>query len=183
MIKKAIILLILAGLSFSGPVIFAQLEPIKTKEKNSKEKTGSAQPVKDAAYEKKVAEKGRMLETIGSLSTTNLYMGYISLTLLKNEIDNGLASDPHDQILQSLKKTLGLMKLNLEDTKKNVVLVGSDLKFIEDILNMCDVLIEDSELLYVYFKSKDQKDAGNFMNQHKLTWETLQKVMGPVPEK
>ena len=150
------------------------------KKKDAKTEIFIQEPKNDEeTLKKKTAEKSRMLETTGALSSTNLYLTYVSLTLMKNEIDNGLASDYHDRILQSIKSTTAMMKENIELLKKDVLLISTDKEYVDKLLENFDIITEDAELLYVYFKSKAKADNDNFMNQHKRVWDALQKIMAP----
>ena len=179
-IKFLIFLLIIFLLSDS--LLYSQAK-LKTKKQEQQEIIITQPDTSESAQKKKIAEKARLLEIVGSMSSTNLYMAYVSLTLLKNEIDNGLSSDYHERILQSLKSTLNLLKDNLAEMKKEVILSGSDKGYVEQLENSFTVLLEDSELLFVYFKSKAKPDNDNFMNQHRQAWEILQKIMGQTENK
>ena len=133
-----------------------------------------------AADEKQQAAKNEeriiALETVGTLSSSNLYLAYLSLTLIKKNIDNGFFDKQFREIMDPVEHTLGLITTQLNKLKKISNLSDDDMKIISDIEKACTLLKEDTALLKQYLVSKSDTDNKAFVAKHNETGAFLEKL-------
>jgi len=111
-------------------------------------------------------EKAQLLESIGVLSSSNLYLVYLSLSLINENIVNHLQLDGYQDILDSIENINQLTEENLKKIRNNVSLSDTDIDFIDNIEKACVILKEDSSLLNRYLKSKKESDYELFFSKH-----------------
>jgi hypothetical protein len=121
-------------------------------------------------------EKAQLLESIGVFSSSNLYLVYLSLSLINENIVNDLQLQGYDEILDSVENINQLTEDNLKKIRKNVTLSESDLEFIDNIEKACIALKEDASLLNRYLKSEKESDYELFFAKHTEAGKYLEKL-------
>lgn len=120
--------------------------------------------------------RGIALESVGTLSSSNLYLAYLSLTLIKKNIDKGEFDEQFKNIITPVEHTLGLITNQLKKLKGIDGLSKEDLKIISDIEKACSLLKDDTALLKQYLVSKSDKDNKAFIKKHEETGAFLEKL-------
>jgi hypothetical protein len=121
-------------------------------------------------------EKAQLLESIGVFSSSNLYLVYLSLSLINESIVNDIQLEGYEEILKSIENINQLTEDNLKKIKKNVALSENDLRFINDIENACKILKEDASLLNRYIKSGNESDYDIFYAKHSEAGKYLERI-------
>ncbi len=111
-------------------------------------------------------EKAQLLESIGVFSSSNLYLVYLSLSLINENIVNDFQLEGYGEILDSIENINKLTEDNLKKIKKDVTLSDNDKEFIGQIENACIILKEDASLLNRYLKSGKESDYDLFYAKH-----------------
>jgi hypothetical protein len=130
----------------------------------------------EGAVEAIPEDKALALEAVGTLSSSNLYLAYLSITLIKKNIDDGKYEALIKDIIDPVEHTLGLINQQLNKLKKISGLSEEDYKIISDIEAACSLLKDDTALLKLYLKSKSVDDNGAFEKKHKEAGSFLEKL-------
>jgi hypothetical protein len=121
-------------------------------------------------------EKAQLLESIGVFSSSNLYLVYLSLSLINENIVNDMQLEGYEEILDSIENINQLTEDNLKKIRKNVTLSDSDIEFIDSIEKACITLKEDASLLNSYLKSGKESDYELFYAKHTEAGKYLEKL-------
>lgn len=121
-------------------------------------------------------EKEQLLESIGVFSSSNLYLVYLSLSLINENIVNDFQLEGYEEILKSIENINHLTEENLKKIKKDVMLSENDMKFIDQIETACVMLKEDASLLKRYLKSGKEADYDLFFAKHTEAGKFLEKL-------
>jgi len=121
-------------------------------------------------------EKAQLLESIGVFSSSNLYLVYLSLSLINENIVNDTQLEGYEEILDSIESINKLTEDNLKKIRKNVALSDSDIEFIDSIEKACITLKEDASLLNRYLKSDKESDYELFFAKHTEAGKYLEKL-------
>ena len=111
-------------------------------------------------------EKSQLLESIGVFSSSNLFLVYVSLSLINENIVNEFQLDGYEEILKSIENINQLNEDNLKVIKKDVTLSENDLEFIIKIERACVLLKEDATLLKRYLNTNSESDYKLFFAKH-----------------
>ena len=123
-----------------------------------------------------INETETYLETIGIMCSTNLYLSYISITLIKKSIEqnkNNDLSESYQQISNSVKSSEDLIKNRMSVIKSMGNLSDEDVEFLEELEQAYNMLNDELDLLSKYFESKNDKDFKIFVKKHELLYNYL----------
>jgi hypothetical protein len=121
-------------------------------------------------------EKAQLLESIGVFSSSNLYLVYLSLSLINENIVNDLQIEGYEEILDSIENINQLTEDNLKKIRKSITLSESDIEFIDNIEKACITLKEDASLLNRFLKSGKESDYELFYAKHTEAGKYLEKL-------
>lgn len=121
-------------------------------------------------------EKSQLLESIGVFSSSNLFLVYLSLSLINENISNDFQLEGYEDILQSIENINQLTEDNLKKIKQDVALSENDIDFIDKIENACTILKEDTTLLNRYLKTQKESDYNLFFSKHAEAGKYLEKL-------
>ena len=118
-------------------------------------------------------EKQLLLESLGSSGSSNLFLSYLSLSLIEREVQLSEDTSGLDEILQSIIKLCEIAKDNFSDIKKNIILSQQDVDFINSIDYAYSLVKEDAILLKNYINTLAESDQKLFKVKHKQAGDYL----------
>lgn len=121
-------------------------------------------------------EKEQLLESVGILSSSNLYLTYLSIQLIYNTLNDTTQAERLMGILSPMKNTLLMINEHIKKLADIKNLSKEDIKVIKGIGKACELLLEDSELLDIYMKDRDAKSKEQFLEKHKKTGDYLKEL-------
>ncbi len=121
-------------------------------------------------------EKQQLLESVGTLASSNLYLAYLSLTLLKNDIESGNYKSNYKEIIDPIEISLNLISTQLKKMGDVSGLSKEDQEIIESISKATSMLREDTVLLTRYLDERNDDKLGKFNEHHNKTGEFLKNL-------
>lgn len=118
-------------------------------------------------------EKEQLLESVGILSSSNLYLTYLSIQLIYNTISDTSQIENLRGILTPMKNTLVMINEHISKLSGIKNLSKEDINVVKGIGKACELLLEDSEMLDIYMNDNTEKNKANFLEQHKETGQYL----------
>ena len=130
----------------------------------------AAQKVTDNQVTK---EKTKLLESYGLLSSSSLYLSYLSLTYIERDILKANTKEELNTIVQSVHNINTMIKKDLEKLKSTVKLSDEDHKFMNSLTEIADLLLEDANLLKKYANSRKSQDRQKYLDHHALLFDKM----------
>lgn len=130
----------------------------------------AAQKVTDNQVTK---EKTKLLESYGLLSSSSLYLSYLSLTYIERDILKANTKEELNTIVQSVHNINTMIKKDLEKLKSAVKLSDEDHKFMNSLTEIADLLLEDANLLKKYANSRKSQDRQKYLDHHALLFDKM----------
>ena len=121
-------------------------------------------------------EKEQLLESVGILSSSNLYLSYLSISLINNILQDTTQIENLRGILNPMKNTLLMIADHVEKLQKIKNLSPEDVRIIQKIGKACRMLLEDAELLDEFMNNINEKNKLKFLAKHKETGEYLKEL-------
>lgn len=118
-------------------------------------------------------EKEQLLESVGILSSSNLYLTYLSIQLIYNTISDTAQIENLLGILTPMKNTLVMINDHISKLSGIKNLSKEDIKVVKGIGKACELLLEDSEMLDILMKDMTEKSRKQFLEKHNETGQYL----------
>ncbi len=120
--------------------------------------------------------KNIYLETIGKMSSSGLYLTYLSISVIKQNID--LDDNPdyykdYENVTASIISTIDMNVEGLSKLKKSGELSETDSKLIDNLNDVFLKLKKDAQLLTVYLNSQKDDDYKIFSDFHDSLFNTM----------
>ncbi|MES2765710.1 MAG: hypothetical protein V4642_07580 [Bacteroidota bacterium] len=138
-------------------------------------------PVENPTFagEKAQTENEQLMESVGAMSSSSLYLAYISLAAIHESLDNqNYNAEQVDILITSVIETLGIINDQLKKMRQMPTLSTSDAQLITDMQEVSTVLEEESVVLKRYTKSKSLSDMMKFEETQAKTWEKIKLLFG-----
>jgi hypothetical protein len=118
-------------------------------------------------------EKTKLLESYGLLSSSSLYLSYLSLTYIEKSI--GAADAPKDvnSIIESIQNIDKLIKNDIDKLKQKVNLADEDKEYMDSMVEIAELLLDDSAALKKFANSKKEEDRRKFLEKHSAIFEKM----------
>jgi hypothetical protein len=128
------------------------------------------------SQEGKTSENDKYIETIGTMSSSGLYLTYLSISVIKQNID--LDEKPeyfkdYDKVIGSVISTIDMNVAGLTRLKKSGVLNETDIQFIGNLNDVFLMLKKDAKLLSAYLNSQKDDDYKSFSDYHDTLYNTM----------
>ncbi len=120
--------------------------------------------------------KEQLLESVGILSSSNLYLSYLSISLINNTLRDSSQIENLRGILNPVKNTLLMIAEHVEKLGKIKDLSTEDTRIIQKIGRACRLLLEDAELLDAFMNNINEKNKQKFTAKHKETGDYLKEL-------
>ena len=121
-------------------------------------------------------EKEQLLESVGILSSSNLYLTYLSIQLIYNTVSDTSQIDNLKGILTPMKNTLVMINEHIGKLSSIKKLSRQDVLVVKGIARACELLLEDSEMLDIYMNDMTDKSKSNFLEKHRETGQYLKEL-------
>lgn len=121
-------------------------------------------------------EKTKLLESYGLLSSSSLYLSYLSLTYIEKDIPKAENKEDINTIIMSVHKINSMLQRDIEKLKLEVKLSGDDLKYMESMTEIASMLIDDANLLKKYADTKKAQDRQKYLDHHALLFDKMNKL-------
>ncbi len=134
------------------------------------------------AQEKVESNDEQYLKTIASFSSNTIYLSLTSISLIKQniELDNDTSRfSNYSDVVHSITFTIGDEIKKLGDIVKSHTLNKDDNNFIKDIIKTLFFMKEDTKLLSLYLKTKNDDEYNKFNDYHKTVIESVEKLYSP----
>lgn len=123
-------------------------------------------------------EKEVLLESVGTLAASNMYLSYLSITMTWQAIETLGHEQQVDDLLSPVESSLGIVRTNLGKVLKATELTPEDEALIADIDTACAIMNTAIADLKQYARTKSAEDKKNFANRHAQIGEALDKIFG-----
>ncbi len=123
-------------------------------------------------------EKEVLLESVGTLAASNMYLSYLSITMTWQAIETLGHEQQVDDLLSPVESSLGIVRTNLGNVMKTIELTPEDESLISDIDTACAIMKSAIADLKQYARTKSAEDKKNFANRHAQIGEALDKIFG-----
>lgn len=123
-----------------------------------------------------IKEKTKLLESYGLLSSSSLYLSYLSLTYIEKDIPKADNSDDINTIIMSIHKINSMLKRDIVELKLIVKLSEDDLRYMQSMTEIADMLIDDAVLLKKYSDTKKPQDRQKYLDHHALLFDKMNKL-------
>ncbi|HYF02479.1 MAG TPA: hypothetical protein VEC36_03825 [Patescibacteria group bacterium] len=141
-------------------------------------------PVERPIFEKVQSENEQLMESVGAMSSSSLYLAYISLAAIHESLDNqNYNADQVDILITSVSETLGIINGQLKRLKAMPTLSFADAQLLGDMEEISALLEEESVFLKRYTKSKSLSDLSRFEDTQAKTWQKIKILFGMEEEK
>ena len=128
------------------------------------------------SQEGKSQENDKYIETIGTMSSSGLYLTYLSISVIKQNIDLDEKLEyfkDYDKVIGSVISTIDMNVTGLAKLKKSGVLNETDIQFIGNLNDVFLMLKKDATLLSVYLNSQKEDDYKSFSDYHDTLYNTI----------
>jgi hypothetical protein len=141
-------------------------------------------PVEKPVFEKVQPENEQLLECVGAMSSSSLYLAYISLAAIHESLDNQNYNEEQvDVLITSVSETLGIINDQLKKMTAMPTLSTADAQLLSDMQGISASLEEEANLLKRYTKSKSLSDLAKFEDAQAKSWEKIKILYGMDEEK
>ena len=121
-------------------------------------------------------EKTKLLESYGLLSSSSLYLSYLSLTYIEKDIPKAENKEDINTIIMSVHKINSMLQRDIEKLKLEVKLSGDDLNYMQSMTEIATMLIDDANLLKKYADTKKAQDRQKYLDHHALLFDKMNKL-------
>ena len=121
-------------------------------------------------------EKTKLLESYGLLSSSSLYLSYLSLTYIEKDIPKAENKENINTIIMSVHKINSMLQRDIEKLKLEVKLSGDDLNYMQSMTEIASMLIDDANLLKKYADTKKAQDRQKYLDHHALLFDKMNKL-------
>ncbi len=121
-------------------------------------------------------EKTKLLESYGLLSSSSLYLSYLSLTYIEKDIPKAENKENINTIIMSVHKINSMLQRDIEKLKLEVKLCGDDLNYMQSMTEIATMLIDDANLLKKYADTKKAQDRQKYLDHHALLFDKMNKL-------
>lgn len=138
-------------------------------------------PVEKPAFTGEAAqtENEQLMESVGAMSSSSLYLAYISLAAIHESLDNqNYNAAQVDILITSVSETLGIINEQLKRMRQMPTLSTSDAQLLGDMQEISALLEEESVVLKRYTKTKSLSDFAKFEEMQTKTWEKIKLLFG-----
>lgn len=140
------------------------------------EKAPVENPVATAKFQ---TENEQLMESVGAMSSSSLYLSYISLAAIHESLDNqNYNVEQVDILITSVIETLQVINDQLKKLKQMPSLTTSDAQLISDMQEISTLLEEESVVLKRFTKSKSLSDLTKFEDRQQKTWDKIKVLFG-----
>ncbi len=138
-------------------------------------------PVENPTFvgEKTPTENEQLMESVGAMSSSSLYLAYISLAAIHESLDNqNYNVEQVDILITSVIETLSIINEQLKKMRQMPSLSTSDAQLLMDMQGISALLEEESVVLKRYTKSKSLSDFSKFEEMQQKSWEKIKLLFG-----
>ena len=130
------------------------------------------------------ADNERLLETIGATTSASLYLGYLSLASIRDNVESQrYESAQVEALIGSVVETIAIVTEQLKNMKSYPLLSEADSAMIADMSEISALLEDEAIWLKRYSRSQSAMDLENFEEMQKKAWEKLKLLFGNEEEK
>jgi N-acetylmuramoyl-L-alanine amidase CwlA len=108
----------------------------------------------------------KVVAALGTTISSNMFMSYVSLTLMVNDSRDTTYIDNYSSILESIKGSLENVKTQIEEIEKIDIISDDDKDVVRNLKHLYKQLIEEIELFEKYIESKKSKDYSKLVLKH-----------------
>lgn len=123
-------------------------------------------------------EKEVLLESVGTLAASNMYLSYLSITMTWQAIETLDREQQVDDLLSPVESSLGIVRTNLGKVLESAQLTAEDEELIADIDTACALMKSAIGELKQYARTKSNEDKNKFAKRHAQIGEALDKIFG-----
>ncbi|MGA2297063.1 MAG: hypothetical protein ABSG15_05900 [FCB group bacterium] len=119
------------------------------------------------------------LENIGVMASSNIYLNYITISFIKDNLVNKSKTinyDNYNKISKTVNRILGQLQNKVSELQSQIKLSSEDAKLLSYIKDAYKFLIDDTELLIKYLETKSDKDYQAFLRKHNKLYDELKKM-------
>ena len=124
-----------------------------------------------------------LLESVGTLAASNMYLSYLSITMTWQAIETLDREQQVDDLLSPVESSLNIVRTNLAKVLKTSVLTPDDKSLILDIDTACTLMKSAIADLKEYARTKSAEHKRIFADRHTQIGESLDKIFGTSKEK
>lgn len=127
-------------------------------------------------------EKEVLLESVGTLAASNMYLSYLSITMTWQAIETLDREQQIDDLLSPVESSLSIVRTNLGKVMKMSDLTNEDEDLISDIDSACVLMKQAIADLKQYAQTKSTEHKKIFAERHAKIGEALDKIFGTKEE-
>lgn len=166
---------------FSFAIFFVGENFSFANETDTAEKNSSAEII---SSEKISSDSDRLLEAIGATTSASLYLGYLSLASIRDNVESQrYESAQVEQLIGSVVETISIVTDQLKNMRKYSRLSDADSSMISDMSEISALLADEAMWLKRYSATQSHTDMENFEEMQKKAWEKLKLLFGNDEEK
>lgn len=108
----------------------------------------------------------KVVAALGTTISSNMFMSYVSLTLMVNDSRDTTYIENYSSILESIKGSLENVKAQIEEIEKIDIISDDDKDVVRNLKHLHKQLIEEVVLFEKYIESKKSKDYSKLVLKH-----------------
>ena len=137
-----------------------------------------AEAISGESQRKASEERGRLLETIGCLTSAHYFQTYLNIGFIADGKTRGTYSDKDARtVLDSVLSLLHSTDKKLESLGK-VELDKEDRERLRELQTVSDLLRQQGKELQTYWDTGKDENAAKYENLRKNAWTTMTRLMG-----
>jgi hypothetical protein len=108
----------------------------------------------------------KVVSAMGTAVSSNMFVSYVSLTLIVNDCRDTTYIENYSSILESIKSSLVNVKNQIIEIEKIDIISDDDKDVVRNLKHLYNQLIDEIELFEKYIKSKKKKDYSKLLLKH-----------------
>ena len=122
-------------------------------------------------------QKNIVLENIGALSASNIFLTYVSIGMLADAFHEGIYKK--DFVISNVKSIIRMSTITqrkLNQLLNSKVLVKSDEVYVKKIIHIYDLLLKEAKALKEVVETKKNSEIAKFQTYRKQAWAEISKL-------